>query len=49
MSYCGANDLVYYQEFTSVAGGTEMAIPGQSCTVTVSNGWNSGGTDISYQ
>ena len=48
MSYCGTNNQVYYQEFTSVSGGTEVS-EGQSCTVTVSNGWYSGGTDISYQ
>jgi hypothetical protein len=31
MSYCGTNDVVYYQEFTTVSGGPEVPEPGASC------------------
>jgi hypothetical protein len=51
MSYCGTNDVVYYQEFTGTAGGTETTDGGQ-CDVYPSNtgtGWLYGGVGVGYE
>ncbi|MCW2935612.1 MAG: hypothetical protein JWM19_6574 [Actinomycetia bacterium] len=55
MSYCGTNDAVYYQEFTTVSGGLEIQEPGASClpeTYTPpgsSTTFWSGGVGVNYE
>jgi len=51
MSYCGTNDVVYYQEFTGTAGGTETT-NGAQCEVypgNSSSGYLSGGVGLGYE
>lgn len=48
MSYCGTNNVVYYQEFTTTNGGVETALSGASCKIYPYNGFYSGGVGISY-
>jgi hypothetical protein len=47
MSYCGTNNLVYYQFFNNVNGGTELHVSGASCDVDLYQGLYSGGVGIS--
>jgi hypothetical protein len=48
MSYCGTNNDVYFQSFSTVNGGTEVQEGGVSCSIFVSGGFYSGGAGISY-
>ncbi len=51
MSYCGTNDVVYYQEFTGTGGGPETTDGGQ-CDVSPGNtstGYLSGGVGAGYE
>jgi hypothetical protein len=50
MSYCGTNNDVYYQEFTTTSGGPETQVPfGVTCDVNQYNGYYSGGVGVSYE
>lgn len=48
ISYCGTtNDLVYFQNFTGSAGGTEQST-GATCTFSTYNGIDSGGVGVAF-
>lgn len=48
MSYCGTNNNVYYQFFTTVSNASETQLPGASCDIDYYQGFYSGGVGISF-
>jgi len=51
-TYCGTNNVAYYQYFTPGSGGisglTQSSVNNDSCGLVTTNGWTSGGVGAAY-
>jgi hypothetical protein len=51
-TYCGTNNIAYYQYFTPGSGGisglTQKSVNNDSCGLVTTNGWTSGGVGAAY-